>query len=207
MNKVALGTGVALAAALLAPAAQAQRAPAASIVVVDVQRVTSECNACRQANTQLNSQLTTLRNRRSQLLTPLQTEAQGIRTAAAALNGRQPDAALQGRITALQQREEAANQELGRGQQNIQSIQANVLQQISRALNPIFTQVMQARGANLIVERGAVLDSVAALDVTNDVLERLNQSLPSVSLTPLQEQPAAQAPARPAQQPNRPRGR
>ena len=181
----------ALAAAVAIPAAApAQRLNPAVVAVVDTSRIYNECTACRAAQGQLNTQLQTLRTRAQTLSAPLQTDAQGIQTAVNALNGKQPDAALQQRITSLQQRQNTANQELTRGEQNIRSIQAHVAQQINTRLQPIINQVMQARGAALVVEKGATLAVSPSIDVTGDVLTQLNTALPSVSVTPLPQQAA-----------------
>jgi Skp family chaperone for outer membrane proteins len=184
-----------LSAALLATsmiaapsAALAQRAPAATIVVVDTDRIYRECNACRTAATQLQSQVTALQNRQQTLTNQLRTEGQGIQTAAQALNGKQPDAALQARARAFETKQEQAQQELQRAQQNIQSIQANVVRQINVRLNPAITQVMNAQGANLALDVNATLAHGPAINVTNQVLAALNASLPSVSVTPLPQQ-------------------
>lgn len=194
-NKLVLA---ALAAtAIAAPtAAQAQRAPAAVVVVVDSQRVYSECTACRAAVTQLQGLAQQLQSRQQALAGPIQTEAQAIQTAVNALQGRQPDKALQDRIVALQNRQEQANQELGRLQQNAQSTQLNVRRQIDARLGPIINQVMTQRGANLALDVEATLARSNALDVTDAVLAALNQQLPSVSVTPLpqQQQPQQQRP-------------
>jgi Skp family chaperone for outer membrane proteins len=194
-----------LSAALLASSmiaapsvALAQRAPAATIVVVDTDRIYRECNACRTAATQLQSQVTALQTRQQTLATQLRTEGQGIQTAANALNGKQPDAALQARARAFETKQEQAQQELTRGQQNIQSIQANVLRQINARLNPAITQVMNAQGANLALDVNATLAHGPAVNVTAQVLAALNASLPSVSVTPLPQQ---------QQQQNQPQGR
>ena len=48
---------------------------------------------------------------------------------------------------------------------------------------PIYQQVMQKRGANLMVEVGTTLATSSALDVTNDVLAALNAALPTVQTT------------------------
>ena len=124
--KTYLAAALVAASALAAPAI-AQRAPAAVVIVVDSDRIYRECNACRTAQTQLQSQVTALRTRQQTLETQLRPEGQAIQTAVNALNGKQPDAALTSRVQAFQQRQETANQELARGQQNIQSIQANVV--------------------------------------------------------------------------------
>ena len=193
MNKYTFGACAALALAIPA-AASAQRVAPAIIAVVDTDRISRECTACIAAQAQLTTQGNALRTRAQQLQTQLQTQGQPIQTAVTALNGRQPDAALQQRITAFQTQERNAQQELARAEQNFRSTQANVQQQIGVRLQPIITAVMTARGANLILDRSSALASAPALDVTNDVLAQLNQQLPSVSVTPLPQQPAQQQP-------------
>lgn len=180
----------ALAASIIAipTAAQAQRLPASIIAVIDTSRIYRECTACRSAQTQLQTQGTTLQNRQQALANQLRPDGEQLRTAVQALNGRQPDAALRTRIQAFEQRQESANQELAQGQQRLQSTQANVVRQINERLNPLINQAMTARGANLAVSTDATLAHAQTLDITNDVLARLNQALPSVSVTPLPQQ-------------------
>ncbi len=186
---------LAAAVALGAPAAvQAQRLPAAVVAVVDTGRVYRECTACRAAQAQLNSQVTALQTRQRTLSGQLRPEQQAIQTAINALQGKQPDAALRTRVEAYQRREQQAAQELQQGQQRIQSSQANVLRQINERLNPIINQVMTARGATLAVDTEASLAHSAAINVTLDVLARLNSVLPSVSVTPLPQQQQQQQP-------------
>lgn len=165
--------------------ASAQRAPGATIVVIDTQRVYRDCNACKTAAASLQSQVQAAQARQQALASQLQSEGQSIQAAAEALKGKEPDAALKARANAFQQRQQSAAGELQRLQSNIQSIQANVSRQIDAKLEPIYSQVMNARGANIAVDINATLASAAGLDVTNDVLAQLNAQLPSVSLTPL----------------------
>ena len=196
MNKLFFGTAVAVLSAIVPATASAQRIGPAVVAVVDTDRISRECTACRAAATQLQTQGNTLRTRAQQLQTQLQTQGAPLQTAVAALNGKQPDAALQQRITAFQTQERNANQELQRGEQNLRSTQAHVQQQIGTRLGPIINTVAQARGANIAVDRGATLFAAPALDITNEVLTQLNQQLPSVSVTPLpqQQQPQQQQP-------------
>ena len=186
----------AAAAVAMPAAAQAQRAPAAVVVVVDTDRVYRDCNACRTAQTQLQTQAQALQTRQQTLVGQLRPEGQAIQTAIQALNGKEPDAALRKRVQDFQQKEQQANQELGRMQQNLQSIQANVVRQIEARLNPAINQVMTQRGANLAVAVDATLAHSQGLNVTDAVLAALNAALPSVSLTPLpqQQQPQQQQP-------------
>ena len=182
--KTILTTSAAMAAILaLASPAAAQRVPAANIAVVDTGRVTSECTACRAASTALQGQVNALRTRQQQLTASLQAEGTPIQTAVSALAGKQPDAALTARVRAFQTKQDAANQELGRQEQQIKRNQQYVLQQISARLGPVIDRVMVSRGANLVIDSGASLKTAPALDVTNDVLAGLNAALPSVATT------------------------
>ena len=197
MKKIALAA--ALTAAILTPAAaNAQAIPGAVIAVVDLEKVTTQCTACKTATAALQGQVTALKSREAALAGPLKTERDAIQAAANALNGKEPDAALQARVKAFEQKQQQGAQELARQQNQIQRNQAYISQQVQAKLNPIYQQVMQRRGANVLVETGNTLAAGAALDVTNDVLAALNQALPSVATT---------APAAPAQQQQQPQGR
>ena len=178
-------------AAIMTPAvAQAQAVPAAVIAVVDLEKVTTSCNACRTAKAALTGQVNALQAREKTLSAPLETEGKAIQAAVEALKGKEPDAALQARANAWQTKRQNAAQELSRQQTQIQRNQAYISQQIGAKLGPIYQQVMQRRGANVMLEIGSTLATGASLDVTNDILTALNAALPSVQTV---------APAQPAQ--------
>jgi outer membrane protein len=198
MKKLLFGAALAALSLGVPGAAVAQRAADAVIVVVDTDRIYRDCTACRAAQTQLQTQITSAQQRAQQLGQPIQTEAQSIQQAAQAARNATgaakttAETSLQQRVQQLQQRETAANQEMSRLEQTIQSTRAHVLQQINTRLNPIINQVMTQRGANVALDVNATLARAQALDVTDAVLAALNQQLPSVSVTPL---PQAQQPA------------
>lgn len=181
----------ALAAAAFAPtAASAQAIPTAVVAVVDLDRVTAECNACRTAQAALRSQVQAYQTREQTLASPLETEQKSIQTAIDALKGKEPDAALKARVQSFQTKQQQAAQELSSQQQQIQRNQQYIQKQIQDKLGPIYQQVMQRRGANVMVEVGATLAAAQNVDVTNDVLASLNASLPTIVTTA----PAAPAP-------------
>ena len=188
MRNITLFAALAASTLAIPASAQAQRLPAAVVAVVDTSRIYAECTACRSAQTQLQTQVTQLQTRQQTLAGQLQPEGQQIQQAVQALNGQQPDAALRQRIEAFQQRQQQANQELAQGQQRIQSTQAHVLQQINQRLDPLISQAMTARGANIAMPVDATLAHAQTVDITADVLARLNQALPAVSVTPLPQQ-------------------
>ena len=102
----------ALAASVLAPAAaQAQAIPAAVVAVVDLEKITATCNACKTASAALQAQVRSFQTRRDSLSKSLQTEQQAIQTAVDALKGAQPDAALQARAKAFQTKAQQDDQQ------------------------------------------------------------------------------------------------
>jgi outer membrane protein len=187
----------ALAASIMPSAASAQAIPGAVIAVVDLEKVSSQCNACKTAAAALRSQATALQSRQTALATPLETEGKAIQAAVDALNGKEPDAALQARIKAWQTKRDQGAQEIARGEQQLQRNQTYINQQVRDKLGPIYQQVMQRRGANIMVETGNTLATSTTVDVTNDVLAALNAAMPTI---------ATQAPAQTTQR-QQPQGR
>ena len=99
-------------------------------------------------------------------------------------------AALQARIKSFQTKYQQAQDEAQRGRAQLQANQTYIQKQIEEKLNPIYQQVMQRRGANLLVEVGSTLATSRTVDVTGDVLAALNAALPSlVTTAPAQPQP------------------
>ena len=185
------------AAALMVPAAAgAQAVPAAVIAVVDLDNVTANCNACKTASAALRSKATALQNQAKSLSTPLETEGKSIQAAIDALNGKEPDAALKARVTAFESKRQSAATTYQRGQEALQRDQQYIQKQVVDKLGPIYQQVMQKRGANVLLEVGSTLATSQSVDVTADVLAGLNAALPTIATT---------APAAPAQQ--QPQGR
>jgi Skp family chaperone for outer membrane proteins len=192
MKKIILSAAL-ITASVLPTAAQAQAIPAAVIAVVDLERVTGQCNACKTATTALRTQVSGLQAREKALTTPLETEGKAIQAAINALNGKDPDAALQARVRAFEQKRQQGAQEVSRQQQQIQRNQQYIQQQIATKLGPIYQQVMQRRSATVLLETGSTLASSASIDVTNDVLAALNAALPTIATTaPAQAQQTPQ---------------
>jgi outer membrane protein len=194
MTKLMFGAALA-ALALAAPgAAAAQRGGSApDVLVVDIARISTECNACRAAAANIQSQQAAFQQRQQQLAQQLQTTGAPIQTAVDALAGRQPDAALQARIRAFETQRGQAQQEIQNRGAQLESISANVNIQIDTRLRSILETIRAQRNATVILSKGGTWASVPAADVTNEALAALNQQLPSVNVTPLPQ------PAQPAQ--------
>ncbi len=184
---------IAAATVSLPTVAIAQAVPAATVAVVDLERVTSQCTACKTALTALQGQISSAPSAPDRACDPAGGRAEGDpgrdhrpqrrATRCGAHRPRQgvPDQAAAGRPGNVEPR--AAD-----------PAQPGVHQPADLAeAGPIYQQVMQRRGANVMVERGAVLAAASAVDVTADVLTALNAALPSLATTA----PAAPAQAQP----------
>ncbi len=182
----------AFVAAMIAPTTvSAQALPAAVVAVVDLDKVSTDCNACKKASLTLRAQVTALQAREKTLATPLQAEGKSIQAAVEALGGKEPDATLQARIKAFQTKQQQGAAELQSQQAQIQRNSAYVQKQIQDKLGPIYTQVMQKRGATVLIEVGSTLATSANIDVTGDVVASLNTALPSIQTTaPAEAKPA-----------------
>jgi len=192
MNKILFSTVI--AATILSPVAvQAQALSPAVIAVVDNDKVTSECNACKTAIASLRSQAQAVQNREKTLGQQLETEGKAIQAEIDALKGAEPGVALQNKVKAFQTKQQNAVNEVQNAQANLQRNSAYVQQQVGQKLAPIYEQVMQRRGANIMVEVGSTLAVTNSLDVTAEVLAALNTAMPTLSVTaPAQAQQTPQ---------------
>ena len=185
MRKILILAAIAAATALPTSAnAQAR----GGLILIDTANILSNCTACKAAQTQLEQRQTALRSRVQTLTQQLQAEGKPIQDAVDALKGKQPDAALQQRITAFQTKERGAQQEIQNSQRQLQSTAAHVQQQVGARLIQIVEQVRARRGASIAVSKDSTLANDSSIDVTTEVLAALNQALPSVSVTPLPQQ-------------------
>ncbi len=164
------------------------------VIMVDTANIMTNCTACKAAQTQLEQRANTIRTRVQTLRQQLETEGKPIQDAVNALKGKQPDAALQQRITAFQTKERNAEQEIQNSQRQLQSTAAHVQQQIGTRLIQIVEQSRARRGASIAVAKESTLANDPSIDVTTEVLNALNQQLPSVSVTPLPQQQQQQQP-------------
>ncbi len=159
--------------------AQAQAAQAA-ILVVDMDRIGTESAAGRNAQTQLKSKLDSVQARAKTLGDQFRNEAETLQKARASM----AQEAFQAKVKDLQSRQVTAENELRGREQDYGRSLAYVRKQIFDNVNPIITQLMRERNAQLVISQDATLAIAASIDVTNEVISRLNAKLPSVSITP-----------------------
>ena len=85
--------------------------------------------------------------------------------------------ARQAKVKELETRRQALQKKVQDRQASIQGGLATARTQIERALAPILEKLLTERKANLLLDRGLVVLGATELDITNDVIGRLNKDL------------------------------
>jgi outer membrane protein len=193
----------ALGAMLLTTTAFAQTAPAAGtaarpsgaptnpgpviagVCVLDSQAAIGNSAAGRAAATRLQ-QLT------QQVTAELQPQQTALQTEATRINAL-PEAQRAAPAQALNTRAQTFRTLGARREQELALTQRQALQQIETALSAVIGQLYVQRGCGLMIDRGSVIYSNPAIDVTPAAVTALNARLPTITFNraTLPAQPAA----------------
>src|SRR5882672_4790922 len=175
------------AAAAAAAAASGVSAP--RIIVIDRQLILQRSSAGKDMVTQTQ-------NLSKQAETQFRGEEEGLQKEAVTLQ--QQMAILAADVRTQKEKDFTTKQQAfqTRVQQRQAQIQAgfnNAARQLEVALDPILQTIMKERGANMVLDRSAVIVASVDVDVTNIAVQRLDQKLPHIKVD-LAPAPAA-APA------------
>ena len=120
----------------------------------------------------------------------LRADAQALQEQAGVLS---PEA-VQKKEKELRERGEALQKKVQEEQAAIQNGINIARTEIEKALGPILNTVFQERGATIMLDRGAIVLGSVDIDVTAPVIQRLDQVLPTVTVTPQAPAPGAEQP-------------
>ena len=179
LTKLVLAAAVSAVALTSAPGAFAQRNNAASVVVVNYQRVIGESALGRDMSTKLQgvgSQIQQQAQGMQSERQAIETEEQALTTATRGMTPAQvqANAALNTRVQALQTR---MQQFQARGQSlqgDMQCSQIFALRDFQSRANPVVRTVMQSRGAGVVVDANSAQVFDPAMDITNTVIQQLD---------------------------------
>lgn len=177
--------------AVSAPVAVYAQAAQSNILIVDLERVSADSAAGKNGQSQLQAKAQSVQARVKTLSDQIGAEYQALDKARASM----AQEAFQAKVKDLETRRGNAENEVRGRQQDLAQSADYVRRQILDAVNPIITAIMRERGAQMVLVQDATMAYVPSVDVTDEVIKRLNVSLPTVSIT------APTVPATPAQQP------
>lgn len=169
--------------ALVAPAL-AQTLPPPVVIIVDMDRVIGDSAAGKQASGELKTRNDANQARLASLRTQFGSEGETLQKSQPA-QGAAPAVvtAFQAKVRDYQQRQQTADADLQKRDRDFQQSRQYVIKQINDGAQPVITAVMRERGATIVLAEGATLQHSSAIDVTTDVISRLDKSLPRVSTT------------------------
>jgi Skp family chaperone for outer membrane proteins len=190
-----LAFSLAMLAAAPAYAAEAKasetKLPNPVIAIIDVQRILQESLAAKNVQQQLESQ-------RAKFQTEIESEENGLRQAEQDLT----KARDQISADAYSEREQQLRQRFLAVERHVQARRKMLDQAFTDSMNAvraslldIVDHIAHERGANLVLVKQQALWVDKPLDVTDDVLNRLNAKLPQVAVTmPPEDADAEKAP-------------
>ncbi len=179
LTKLVLATAVSAVALASAPAF-AQRNTAASVLIVNFQRVLGESALGRDMQTKLQGVGTQIQQQAQAMQsegqsieaeeTRLQTATRGMTQAQVQANANLNSQmqALQTRVQQFQQRRQAL-------QGDFQCSQLIALRDFQNQTTPIIRSVMQSRGAGVVVDASSAQVFDPNMDITNTVIQQLDQ--------------------------------
>ena len=180
-------------AAVTAPAAVAQ---GATVVAIDEVKILRDSKAGKDMAAKLDNIETQMNNELAPTRTSLQTEGKALD---AKLNGKtreqvNADAAL---VTELNNYQAKANTFAATAQKYSKEFSLTervALAGFNKALEPVLMQVIQEKNAQLVVSKSAVVYSADSIDVTAEVIQKLDVASPTMTVTrqKIPDQPAGQ---------------
>ena len=176
---VSLLAALAVALAAGAPAALAQRKmPAPTIAVVDLQAVMQSSDAAKGIRAQIQKAQSTFQQ-------SLQGKNDELKKMDQALQQQRSVLAPE----AFQQRQRQFEQKVADAQRDVQvrrtkleTAFSGAMQQVETAVVQIVDQLAKEGAYTLVLNKGATIYSQSELDITQEVVRRLNAKLPSVAV-------------------------
>ena len=186
---------VALTAAVIAMAAPANAQT--NVLIMNEERIIAESQVGQHIATRMQAIRAEMDGELQALLTPIQEESDRLNAETASLTPEaiqaRPD--LMQRIQALNaqaQQAEALRQRLA---QELQATQRQAMRPVLEALQAVLQEVVAERGAQILIDRSAVVYADPAIDVSDSVIERLNQRLPTTAVNRVRLPQGEQQPA------------
>lgn len=186
---------VALTAAVIAMAAPANAQT--NVLIMNEERIIAESQVGQHIATRMQAIRAEMDAELQALLTPIQEESDRLNAETASLTPEaiqaRPD--LMQRIQTLNaqaQQAEALRQRLA---QELQATQRQAMRPVLEALQAVLQEVVSERGAQILIDRSAVVYADPGIDVSDSVIERLNQRLPTTAVNRVRLPQDAQQPA------------
>ncbi|TDI59421.1 MAG: OmpH family outer membrane protein [Alphaproteobacteria bacterium] len=169
---------IALAALMTTNIAQAQTAQTAKVIIVDITEITRSSLAGKDLLGQVETYRAEIDAEQQRIQQDVRTTQETLARQRDLMN---PDAHAE-KVRAEEQRIAAADQDLREKANRFQIASRAAERKLQSALNPIYLSIMSSYGANMLVERNQLILSGPGMDVTREVIEKLDVALPALQM-------------------------
>lgn len=182
MLAIAVSAAGIISTSVAAPAAEAQ---GTKVVIVDQQKVISESMGLKDINTKI-------KNIGEQINTELAPEDSALQSEGQSLNARvagrtqeqlQADAAFVAARTAFARKSSAFQEKALIRQAELNATQQTAQAELGQAFNVALQEVLTETGADIVLDIGVTAAFQNSVDVTDQVLAKLNQQMPTVTVS------------------------
>jgi outer membrane protein len=154
--------------------------PAPKILVINRQGILQFSKVGQDIARQVQAYANQAKNDMAAQQKALQAEGQALQQQIAILSGD----AKQKKIDAFQAKENALQATAQRKEAAIQGGLLKAQQQVEAVLGPILQGLMQQRGANMLLDKNAVvLSTISTFDITQPAIDQLNQKMSTLKVT------------------------
>jgi Skp family chaperone for outer membrane proteins len=184
------------ASAQTTPAPAAATPPALSILVVDVQALLQNSKSAKMVRQQIEQ-------KRNEYAKEISQQEEGLRHERDALQRQQASLsqeALNQKGREFQQKVNELDRSVQGKRQSLEKSNAEALENIQSVMLKIITEIAKERKANLVFQRSELVLFDQGFDVTDQVLQKLDEQLPTLTVN-FVAPPAAPQPAAAAAQP------
>ena len=182
---------IVMGAGLMAQIALPQKAMAQEdlvVIVFDANRAIAASKAGRSVADQLSTQIQKVRADAEETRKNLQDEVARIEEQR---NLMAPDA-LQSRVSEFRTKEAQEREKLAREAAAIQAGGEAAQNKILEVMQEELNEIARARKAHIVMRREAVFYASPLINVTEELVVRLDKKLTSVKVTPIEQKPPAQ---------------
>lgn len=174
--KLLARTTLLLTAVVAAAAAPVAAQQAGSIVFIDSERLRQEAPGLQEARTQLQQEMVQFQTRADSAIAPLQREFQELAMEFQQQQGTMSPEQRRQREQVLAQKRDQLQQRGAQLEQEAAAKQNEILAPALQRINQVIEQIREEQGYAYILDTaaGGVIAADPALDITGEVLQRLN---------------------------------
>lgn len=174
----------AIATLTLFTMAPAAHAAGASVVALNYENMLASSDVGRDMATKLNQIGQQIQEELRPEAQAIATEQQSIQQAASGMNEQQlrANSALTQRIEALQQRANTYRQREVTAARDLEYTRQMTLSDFNRQITPYVREAMESHGANMVLDAGVTRLVLPGFDITDEVVQRLNQRLRTIDV-------------------------